>query len=92
MAAGRKPDYSVSALNPKTNLKGKVGAAWTNDDGSLQLKLDPFVVLKGEDDLLIRLFPTEKVPGAAAKPQQSSMDLKPGATPRRGDLDDEIPF
>lgn len=93
--AGRKPDWTISALNPKTGVKGKVGAAWNNDDGTLQLKLNSFIVLQGSEELLIRLFPAERVQGALPLRQPTTprdrMDPE-GGIPGRKDLDDEIPF
>lgn len=83
MAKGDKPDYVISAMTPGGGIKGKVGAGWTNPDGSIQVKLDPFVVLCAKDDLLIRMFPNEKVPTERAS------TTKPWD---RNDLNDEIPF
>ena len=56
---GRKPDYQVSALNKGTENKGNVGAAWKNDNGTISIVLNKFVVLNQADDLLITLFPPE---------------------------------
>lgn len=58
--AGRKPDYNVSALDKATDRRGKIGVAWKQDDGSIQVKLDAFVVLDArQHDLLIALFPMD---------------------------------
>lgn len=43
----RKPDFYLSAKNMDTGRKGRCGAAWKNDDGSISIVLDPWVVLQG---------------------------------------------
>ncbi len=53
---GRRPDYILSALCKRTELRGRVGAAWVNEDGTLSIKLNAFVVLSANDDLVITLF------------------------------------
>jgi len=55
--AGRTPDFVLKALNKETDKKGKVGAAWENDDRSVSISLDPFVVLSGQDSIVLTLFP-----------------------------------
>lgn len=64
--AGRKPDYVVKAMqqfvtgtSEVADMKGKVGAAWINSDGSISIDLNAFVVLTAHPDLHITLFPTE---------------------------------
>lgn len=53
----RKPDYTLHALNKRTEEKLRVGVAWKNDTGdSIQIKLYPFVVLQGGNDLVLSLF------------------------------------
>lgn len=55
----KPPDYTVSALS-KTNdkIKGVIGVGWTKPDGSITIKLNPFVVLdQFEHDPVITLFP-----------------------------------
>lgn len=64
----RTPDYHLKALNTRTGERtGKVGAAWENDDGSVSIKLDMFVTLAYDPDLLVTLFvndrPSPVVPG-----------------------------
>lgn len=56
----RKPEYRVAAMSKKTDIKGNVGAAWFNPDGSIAIVLDAFVVLHGGKDTLITLFPTKE--------------------------------
>lgn len=53
----RKPDYNVAALNKQTDKKGTVGGAWYNDDATISIVLNSFVVLEGGKELLITLFP-----------------------------------
>ena len=56
----QKPDYTVSAMDKDrdTTLKGQIGVAWKNANGSIRIKINPFVVLNTrEHDLVITLFP-----------------------------------
>lgn len=56
--ASRKPDYRVGALNKRTNSKNILGGAWKNEDGTISVVLDDFVVLSQHSkELLITLFP-----------------------------------
>lgn len=54
---GRKPDYWVKAMDKGTNEKRKVGAAWSNRDGSISIDIDAFTTLRSSPDLVITLFP-----------------------------------
>jgi hypothetical protein len=63
---GRKPDYRLSAMNKDTDEKGRVGAAWKNEDGTISVVLDPFITLTSSKDLILNLFP-EKQPKQSSK-------------------------
>lgn len=54
--ANRKPDYNVHAMDKRTNQKARVGAAWVNDNGTISIVLNNFVVLQGNIDLVVTLF------------------------------------
>ena len=56
----RKPDYKFKVLNKSTELKGEIGAAWKNTDGSISVVLNPCVVLNANDDLVLNLFPQDE--------------------------------
>lgn len=57
----RKPEYRVAAMNKVTDEKSTIGAAWTNDDGSIAIVVNSFVQLPvGGPHLLITLFPNNK--------------------------------
>ena len=56
----RKPDFWVKAMNKATNEKRKIGAAWTNQDGSVSIDMDAFTVLHSSPDLVITLFPIDR--------------------------------
>lgn len=58
--SARRPDYRAKALNKVNGVKGEVGAAWTNPDGSISLILDNFVTLTQDGHLLVTLFPADK--------------------------------
>lgn len=64
-----KPDYFVSAYHPVAVkkkgepelVKGTVGAAWTKEDGSIDIKLNPFVVLDNtSEQVRLRLWPRKE--------------------------------
>ena len=44
---------------------GEVGVGWSNPDGSISIRLQPFVVLSAMSDLVITAFPVDqkKEPG-----------------------------
>ncbi len=56
--SNKKPDYDLAAMNKLTGDKNyRCGAAWKNDDGSISIKLDPFVVLDANHSgIVITLF------------------------------------
>ncbi len=61
MAKGRTPDFELKAMNKGTDRSHRVGAAWMNDNGSISINLDEFVVLSGKDNnLVLSLFPWEE--------------------------------
>lgn len=68
--AGRLPNYRVAALNKRTDAKGRVGAAWSNDDGSISVVIDPFVTLHGGKDMIITLFPDNKPRETPSRPDE----------------------
>lgn len=56
----KKPDFHVKAKHrTHAHMNGRVGAGWLNPDGSIAVRLDPFVVLQGSHNLVITLFPVE---------------------------------
>lgn len=58
---GRKPDYILSGLLKGTNIANRnLGAAWINDDGSIYLMINPFVVLQSSTDHVLTLFKREE--------------------------------
>jgi hypothetical protein len=59
--SGRRPDLTLKAFNTLTNERsGSLGAAWRNDNGSISLKLDRFVVLTSEENWVLTLWPNEQ--------------------------------
>lgn len=59
--AQRSPDFKVSAMRKESKQANtRVGAAWINEDGTISLKLDTFIVLEGSEDLLVKLWPIEE--------------------------------
>lgn len=76
----RKPDYSIGALDKTRNARQpKVGVAWKNENGTITIAFDPFVVLRGGPELVVTLFPANTL-WTAHGPAKS----KPS--------DEEVPF
>ena len=73
MNAPRKPNFKLSATTRQgvTPIrKGQIGVGWGNTDGSISIKLDPFVYLHAADNLVITLFPADKPqPTKATEPE-----------------------
>lgn len=57
---GRTPDFQVKAMNKENNRSHRIGAAWLNDNGTLSIDIDEFVVISGRDRPVITLFPWEE--------------------------------
>jgi len=63
MSTPRSPDYQIKAMTRPGSLPlrlGRIGAGWSNPDGSISIKLDPFVVISAADDLIITVFPIDR--------------------------------
>lgn len=58
--SGNKPDYKLHALDKETQEKNRIGAGWINEDGSIRVKLDAFVVLQASPNLVLTLFPEKR--------------------------------
>lgn len=56
MNTPRKPDFDVAVLHKGSGMKGRIGAAWENDDGSIGIVLNPAVNLQQDGQLQITLF------------------------------------
>jgi len=91
--SGRQPDYHLHAMNKDTDRKGRIGAAWKNDDGSISIKLDAFVVLNSNDNLEVRLFTNRYAAPAASPPVPPPTPQEEPKQPyTTKDLHDDIPF
>lgn len=85
---GRKPAYRLSVLRKDNDKRGVVGAVWREDDGSISITINPCVVLRGDDDIHIKLFPIEwREPASAYVPPVAPPEPE-GAQVG----DDEVPF
>jgi hypothetical protein len=59
----RTPDFKLKAMDKTTGVKSaKIGAAWTNKDGSISVVLDPFVTVTSSPSVLLTLFPWDEKP------------------------------
>lgn len=84
MTGGRLPDYNVTArIVGKVEIKGPIGAGWKNPDGSISVRLNPFIVV--DHQAMIRLWP------ASAKPETKAQQAR---RVTGGDLDShsDAPF
>lgn len=82
MANGRPPDWNLAILDADTQEKAQIGVAWTNDDGSIGVKLNPFTQITAKKSLQIRLFKN-----TGAKPVHKQRIYEAPHNP-----DDDIPF
>jgi len=58
---GRAPNFILKAMNKVTDQKsGKIGAAWSNADGTITLVLDMFVKIDYTPDIVLTLFPNDR--------------------------------
>lgn len=59
--AGRRPDYRVAIMDKNTDEKNhSAGGAWTNDDGSISVRLEGFLQITTTKGFLMTLFPTKE--------------------------------
>jgi hypothetical protein len=67
-----QPDLVLKAMDKVTgNRSGKIGAAWLNADGSVQLSLDPGVSITYNTDIVYMLFPNDRPPKKEEKESQT---------------------
>jgi hypothetical protein len=55
----RRPDYNLTFLNKRTDERGKIGVAWVNADGHINIQLNLKIVLAQCADETIALFPAD---------------------------------
>lgn len=53
----RIPDYKLKALDKSTGQTNEVGAAWENENGSIAIRLNLYIVLHHNPNLVLTLFP-----------------------------------
>lgn len=75
MPASRTPDYDLVVMNKVTNQKGRIGAAWKNDDGRIGIVLNPCVVLNDNPNIVIALFVRKPWAPPAAGSYKNQDDL-----------------
>lgn len=63
----RAPDYIVKAMRKDLDWKGKVGAAWRNEDGTISIAINAFTVIESDPELVVTLFPFEPKGGKGDK-------------------------
>lgn len=68
--SGRKPDYDLGILDKENDIKqSRAGAAWLNEDGSISINIDPFVVIPPGRHILLTLFPRKERPKGDSSPK-----------------------
>lgn len=84
MAGGVRPQWRLAALDKETEDTSHVGVAWNKDNGSISIKLNAFVHLIGNKNLVLTLFPSDDERSVTSPKRQA------GGGP--GDPDDPTPF
>ena len=71
---GQQPTHYLSAFerNNPSGIKGRVGSAWLKPNGSISIKLNPFVTLTSESGLT--LWPANDRDRKREKAQQNEHD------------------
>jgi hypothetical protein len=92
---GKPPDYNLSILNVETQQRNhSCGAAWNNDDGSIQITLNYGIVLRSDEAIRIRLFPNDRKHPAKSKSKPEYKDEYAYGNDKIciRSRDDDIPF
>lgn len=86
----RQPDYKLSLFDKHTERKNpEAGAAWLNDNGSINIQLNLGVVINSSADLVVTLWlRDDKKPVAAKKTSTRRYSSGKEVTSH----DDSIPF
>lgn len=89
----RSPDYSVSALDKTSGLKGKVGVAWRQPDGSVRVKFNAFVTLPSPlDNVVLACWPETGNVTAIQQQRPKKGDSKTADRLVDGSYDTEAPY
>jgi hypothetical protein len=82
---------NLTAYDKTRKVGRQVGAAWTNEDGTIVLALDPGTALIYDQNMMYKLWHRETAPDPA---RQASPSPRRAVRPTHGfdDMDDDIPF
>ncbi len=69
--SGRPPDYRLRAFNKMTLKATNIGAGWENENGSITIVLDPFIVLKQRATFTFHLYKSD---APVRKPREKTDD------------------
>ena len=82
-----KPDYTLWVASDAG--KGRAGAAWKNEDGSISIAIDPYVILKGRGHSgaprTVMLYPAGSYEARKKAEEEAAAKVPDGP-------DDDIPF
>lgn len=87
-----QPDFDLVFLRKATGEKGKVGAGWSNPDGSISVVLNPFVQLEQNPDVVFRLFKRTPYGGSTVQPPKAGVYKNQDALKAASTDEDNVPF
>lgn len=72
----KPPDWTVSAMDKENaQIKGNIGVAWNQPDGTIRIKLNPFVMLDTtKHQLVITLFRKDTFNAPPSKKSKGSVN------------------
>ena len=72
---GRSPDFRLRAYDKRAKKGTNVGAGWTAENGSINVVIDPFIVLRQRENYSFHLYPVDAV--GRAKVEREAGDVGP---------------
>lgn len=80
-----KPDYTLKIKAREGKYANRIGAAWRNKAGGINIKLDPGIAVVGGEGIDLTLWPFEERQGGGG-------DYQPRGGGQDPFGDDEMPF
>lgn len=79
-----KPDYTLKVKARDSKYGARVGAAWKNKVGGINIKLDPGIAIVGGEGIDVTLWPFEERQGGGGRSSGGGNPFD--------DSDDSMPF